>query len=315
MRMRSLKPLTDPRPRLPVPAAEATLSEPSVLSASVAQTPTTIDYNALTMSDTLYELEPTDVTRIRPLFPEGTPGHSFVAALLEGNHLGRVFVDAPQAPTTACVALACEFVYVAGETGDDDLQASLRSIITEELTHDPAYAFLFPTSDAWQAVLTTLFADAPELHHGARDDYDFDRARFAIHHNGWRDAVPEGVEIRPYDRALAEGQGFAEFWGSVDRFLDHGIGYAVIRDGEVVSRCHSVMVGAGEAEISVETAEPHRRQGYAIMATRAFIERCLEVGLRPAWSNWAYNAPSRALARRLGFVHRGTTPALIARLR
>ncbi len=267
------------------------------------------------MPHSLHELAPTDVTRIRPLFPEGTPGHSFVAALLEGNHLGRVFVDAPQAPTTACVALACEFVYVAGETGDADLQAALHSLIAEELTRDSNYAFLFPASDAWQAVLTVRFADAPELHHGARDDYEFDPARFAIHHDGWRDTVPEGVEIRPYDRVLAENQGFAELWGSVGAFLTRGIGYAVIRDGEVVSRCHSVMMGAGEAEISIETAEPHRRQGLAIRAACAYIERCLEVGLRPAWSNWAYNAPSRALAQRLGFVHRGTTPALIVRLR
>ncbi len=267
------------------------------------------------MPHPLHELTPTDVTRIRPLFPEGTPGHSFVAALLEGNHLGRVFVDAPETPATALVALACEFTFIAGAAGNTQVNLALRDLIYDELTPDHGYVFAFPASKEWQAELQMWFESAPELHHGARDAYVFDAERFAAAHREWRGRLPEGAEIRPYDDALAEGQGFAEFWGSVDRFLDRGIGYAVIRDDEVVSRCHSVMVGAGEAEISVETAEPHRRQGYAIMAASAFIERCLEVGLRPAWSNWAYNAPSRALAQRLGFIHQGTTPALIARLR
>jgi RimJ/RimL family protein N-acetyltransferase len=266
------------------------------------------------MPHSLHELAPSDFARIRPLFPAGVTGHSFVAALLEGNHLGRVFVDDPAAPATTLVALACEFLYVGGQIGSAALRSAARSLMTEELCRDE-YAVLFPTSDAWHEALTALFADAMELHHGARDAYAFDPARFAVDHGKWHEAVPEGLEIRAYDGNLAEGQGLAEFWGSVQAFLDRGIGYAVIRDGEAVSRCHSVMVGAGEAEISVETAEPYRRQGYAALAACAFIERCLALGLRPAWSNWVYSTASRRLAERLGFVHRGTSPALIVRLR
>jgi RimJ/RimL family protein N-acetyltransferase len=266
------------------------------------------------MPHSLHELSPSDVARIRPFFPEGTPGHAFVAALVEGNHLGRAFVDTPESPSTALLALACGFLYVAGRTGGADAHQALRSLILDELTPLEEYAVVFPTSDAWQEVLGALFADALELHHGERDEYTFDRDRFTAA-GPWQEAVPEGFEVRAYDRFLAEGQGFAEFWGSVDRFLERGVGFAVIQDEEVVSRCHSVVVGAGEAEISIETAESYRRQGLGTLAARAFIDHCLAVGLRPAWSNWTYNTPSRSMAERLGFVHRGTTPALIVRVR
>jgi RimJ/RimL family protein N-acetyltransferase len=267
------------------------------------------------MTSQLLELGRANYSLVRPFFQETVVGHSFIAALLDGNHLGRVFVDDAAAPTTAVVALASEFTYIAGRTGDAALHAAVTSLIADELTRGQEYAVLFATSDAWTAALEVAFGDAPELHHGARDEYAFDPTRFAAAHEGWRARVPEGFGVLPYDEALAEGQGFEAFWGSIARFLECGVGYAVIRDGEAVSRCHSVLVGAGEAEISIETAEDYRRQGLATLAACAYIERCFSVGLRPAWSNWSTNTASRHLAERLGFVHRGTTPALIVKLR
>ncbi|MBN1249890.1 MAG: GNAT family N-acetyltransferase [Anaerolineae bacterium] len=255
---------------------------------------------------------------IRALLTGGMVGHSLIAALLEGNHTGRVFVDAAPAartPSTALVALTCEFNYVLGRADNPEANAAIRSLLWSGLDPEAEYVVVFPTSEAWQGVLEAMFGGASELHHGARDEYTFDVDRWTAAHGDWRSRIPAGFEVRPYDHALAEGQGFAEFWGSLDAFLERGIGYAVVKDGEAVSRCHTVMVGAGEAEISIETAEPYRRRGMATLAACAFIERCQEVGLHPAWSNWDYNEPSRRLAERLGFVRRGTSPALIARVK
>ncbi|MGC9396922.1 MAG: GNAT family N-acetyltransferase, partial [Anaerolineae bacterium] len=49
-----------------------------------------------------------------------------------------------------------------------------------------------------------------------------------------------------------------------------------MKGNEIVSRCHTVTVGGGEAEINIETAEAYRRQGFATLAACAFIEQCLE---------------------------------------
>lgn len=263
----------------------------------------------------MIELPASDFAAIRPLWQSTAAGHGLIAALVEDNHLGRVFVDDASAPSTALVAMACEFTYVLGRADHSEANATIRALLWGGLAPQAEYVVVFPTSEAWQGTLEALFAGVPELHHGARDEYTFDRERHTAVHAAWRSRILDGFEVRAYDAALAQGQGFEDFWGSIDAFLERGFGYAVIRDGEPVSRCHTVMVGAGEAEISIETAEPFRRQGLARLAACAFIEHCLAVGLRPAWSNWAYNAPSRQLAEHLGFVHRGVTPALIARVR
>ncbi|MCU0523187.1 MAG: GNAT family N-acetyltransferase [Anaerolineae bacterium] len=265
----------------------------------------------------MIELAAQDFGRIHPLWEAAQVGHGLIAALLEGNHTGRVFVNAqtPSAPATALVALTCEFNYVLGRADDAESNGAIRALLWGGLDPQAEYVVAFPTSDAWKSVLETIFADAQELHHGARDEYDFDLARFVAAHRGWRSRIPAGYEVLPYNAALAEGQGFEDFWGSIEAFLAWGVGVAVVKDDEPVSRCHTVMVGAGEAEISIETAELYRRQGLATLAACAFIERCLEVGLRPAWSNWDYNKASRKLAEHLGFVHRGVTPALIAKVR
>jgi RimJ/RimL family protein N-acetyltransferase len=234
--------------------------------------------------------------------------------VLEGNHVGRIFVDDGEAPSAALVALACEFNYPLGNASDPAVRAEMLDLLGGELLPSDGYAFVFPTSDAWHAAFEALLRHAPELISASRDEYDFSRQRFGDAHAGWRDAVPAGVEVRDYNGELAAGQQLEAFWGSLDAFLARGIGVAVTRDGEIVSRCHSFMVGAGRAEISIETLEPHRRHGFATLAACAFIERCLAAGLEPAWSNWDDNDASRRLAERLGFVHLGQAPALIAKL-
>ncbi len=275
----------------------------------------------------MHELSRPDFDVIRPLFCNETGndagkrevGRTFVAALLEGNHQGRVFVDNKATPSTVLVALACEFLYVAGRADDPATNANLRRVITDELlpAHEPGheYAIIFPTSGAWEAALAVMFCDAPALHHAARHEFEFSLDRFQRAHAEWRDRIPEGFALRRYDRALAEGQGLAEFWGSLDAFLERGFGFGVIKGDEVVSRCHTVMIGAGEAEINIETAAAYRRQGFATLAACAFIEHCLTVDLEPAWSCWDYNVASHNLAERLGFVYRGDTRALVAKIR
>ena len=262
----------------------------------------------------MIELATSDFAEIRPLAEAGDGCGSFVAALLEGNHAGRVFVDDRDAPSTALVSLACEFLYPLGAVGDAGAIRALEELIRAQLVPHHGYVFVFPTSEAWTAVVGTMFADALERHDAARDEYVFDHDRFLAAHGNWRETIPTGIEVRAYDRALAEGQGFPEFWGSLDAFLARGFGFAAMKDGEPVSRCHTVLVGAGKAEISIHTEEAYRRRGMATLVTCAFIDHALALGLQPAWSNWHVNAASRSLAEHMGFVLHGRTPALIAKL-
>lgn len=262
----------------------------------------------------MYELSPSQQHRIEPLLSRETPGYLFARALLERNHQGRVLADDVVEPATILVVLACGFNYLAGRADDLGTLQAMKSWITRHLASDDGYLLLFPTSLAWEEQLPVLFSDAAELIQAGRIEYSFDEVAYARRHLGWRKALPEGYVVRRYDRVLAEGQDLAEFWGSIDAFLRHGFGFAVTQGDEVVSRCHTVLVGAKMAEISISTAEPYRRRGFATRAACAFIDHCLAIGVTPAWSCWDNNTVSRYLAEHLGFVQENVTRAYVVRL-
>ena len=262
----------------------------------------------------IYELEKATYKKARPLFQEMGHSQIFADAVLEGYHAGRIFVDDPESPTAALIAPMCEFFFTAGQTEDEAFNQAMRVLILSELVSPEGDLLLFPTSEAWQSVLDKLFADYARLH-VARKVFTFDPAAFIARQAKWRERVPSGYAIHQYDRALAKNTELADFWGSLDHFLTHGVGFAVTKDNEIVSRCHSVLVGGGEAEISVETVEPYRRQGFATLAACAFIEHCLEQGMRPAWSCWDNNIPSQILAQKLGFNHPVDVPVIYTKVK
>jgi RimJ/RimL family protein N-acetyltransferase len=262
----------------------------------------------------IYELEKTTYEKARPLFREMEHNQLFVDAVFESNHVGRIFVDDPEHPTAALAALMCEFHYPAGRTDNTAFNASMREQILSELVSAEGDLLLFPTSEAWRNTLDALFADF-KLLHVARKAFTFDQERFRAKHDRWQKRVPEGYTIQRYDQCLAEGTELADFWGGLDNFLAHGAGFAVMKGNEVVSRCHTVMVGNGEAEISIETAEPYRRRGFATLATCAFVEYCMTHGLHPAWSCWENNIASQILAQKLGFNHPVDVPAIYTKIK
>ena len=261
----------------------------------------------------IYELEKTAYEKARPLFQGMGHSHLFSDAIFEGNHVGKLFVDDPESPTAALLAPMCEFFFTAGQTDNTAFNRAMRERIVSELVPAEGHLLLFPTSAAWQSTLETLFKDFALLHI-SRKAYAFNHEQFATKHAGWQKQVPEGYAIQRYDRHLSNGTELADFWGTLDHFLARGVGVAVLEDDEIISRCHSVMVGGGEAEISIETTEAYRRQGFATLAACAFIEQCLAQGLRPAWSCWDNNIPSQILAQKLGFEQPVDVPVIYTKV-
>lgn len=239
------------------------------------------------------------------------PGYAFVQALLNGKHEGRLYVDDPEDPGIFVAALACGFNYIAGRSDRTHRNQLTARFVAAELAPEDDYIILFPTSPSWETTLPTMFADATELIRAGRLEYEFDPERFRQQCGTWRAQLPRGFTVRPYDRHLAQEHNLETFWGSIDTFLAHGFGYAVMHQDQPVSRCHTVLIGNDHAEISVETLEAHRRQGLATFSACAFIERCLVSGLTPAWSCWDHNIPSQRLAEKLGFSHTATTVAYV----
>jgi RimJ/RimL family protein N-acetyltransferase len=268
------------------------------------------------LNDTLFELTGAEIDRVLPLL-EAAPAnaHGFLFAVPEGHHAGRIFVDRAEAPTAAVAALKCEFKFMLGDAGNRAFAAAVQHLFLTELAPAPApwgrMLFLMPLSEAWRADVRQRYG-AYRIDNIHRKVFTFDADRFAARHSDWPTRQPDTFTLKRYDRELAESaEGLTEFWSGIDNFLANGFGFALTQSDDVASRCHTVLRGAGEAEISIETAEPYRHQGLATLTACAFIDHAVRAGLTPGWSCWFNNDASIALATKLGFVPAADMPVCV----
>jgi len=228
-----------------------------------------------------------------------------VNAVIEGYTAGRIFVDDIAAPRAAYTLTTCGYSYLAGDADATAFSVALGALLTKTLlptqarSGDPTLVF-YPLTLGWGAAIPALLPDLSLLPLYRRT-FTFDAAAFAARRAALP-PLPDGFSLCPIDAAfLAHSQRQMEPWTSNAAFLEHGCGFCLL-DGETpVSECFTVFVGAGVAEISVQTEEAYRRRGFAAHTAAALITACLECGLRPNWECWWENESSTRLAQKLGF--------------
>lgn len=230
----------------------------------------------------LFELTCNQYPLVAPWFA-AIDGADIRLASVEAKGGGKLYADDPINPAAVWMAADDGFGYLAGDADAPGFAEGVVNRLVNEMLPARApgdrQAIVFSSDDAWKVKLDALFAP-----HGG---FRIRRHAFAFDKAAYRAAcaalpkLPDGYEIR----ALPGGR------------FDTG----VFAGAEEAASCREVFSGAGRAEIDVHTAEPHRRRGLALRACAAFIGKCLEAGMAPHWSCWDYNAPSVALALRLGF--------------
>jgi GNAT superfamily N-acetyltransferase len=249
----------------------------------------------------MLELVPQDFRLVRPLFASLAHHRAIVYSVLEGACPGRVFVDDLTSPETAFVASITEFFVFAGSPNNAAFMSEIKEALFSDVAKNMGAIVISGADGAWKQAIDGLLNGLP----GAwvrRNEYDFSPGPYAACKQRLP-VLPAGLSLQVYDHQIAAGAGELElFWNGIDNFVRHGIGYAVMEGEKPVCRCHSVVVGDGQAEISVETAEPYRRLGLARVALSAFIDHCGRAGLNPHWTCWDNNLASNALASSLGFA-------------
>ena len=90
-----------------------------------------------------------------------------------------------------------------------------------------------------------------------------------------------------------------ENFDSADSFLKHGLGFVVLKNGEIVSGASSYTFYREGIEVEVDTREDERRRGLALACAAKLILECLNKNLYPSWD--AHNRGSLALAKKLGY--------------
>ncbi|WP_139993124.1 GNAT family N-acetyltransferase [Paenibacillus paridis] len=233
-----------------------------------------------------------------------------IQGVLEGNNLGRIYVDDPSAPTGAFVWAKNEMFYIIGEPNPAftaQLESMLLSSIKREAMEigETHFNLEVLSSEHPDDLVGRLFHHRFQV--GERVPFKFQNSAFL--QKGLTPKVASGYElvrINPSvierDTAQVLTREIGNFWGTLDKFFAKGIGYAILQQNKVIGSCISVFVGGSDYEIGIHTYDDkHRGQGLATAMAVALVQNCVGRGGVPHWTTEGFRKDSIAIARKLGF--------------
>jgi GNAT superfamily N-acetyltransferase len=244
---------------------------------------------------TLTEIAPGPATAgFEPMLPADLPTRPRAVAVLDGVLAGRVWTDDPAVPGAVLVMETADgTVYGSGRLTRDAIADALDGV--ETLAGDLIFGFRGPDDRLRDMV--------PGDPYWRGEAVDFTERRATDPAGGH---VPDGCELVRIDAALLPrtewGEDTIHAFGSAERWEELGIGYALVRDGELLAECLAGPRARGMLEMGVVTREAHRGHGYGTLVSRTVAEACEARGDRVWWNAHTGNEPSIRIARRIGFA-------------
>jgi len=242
----------------------------------------------------MQELRAEEFEKIFPLCRNLQYCFTFVHSVLERNNQGRIFVDNSTEPTVAVVAIFTFFVFV-GEERNEEFNQSIERTLGKTFDDYPLF-ILCATTEAWKQTLAQVLSERFTPY--TRRSFRFNplKAEKRVDRN-WRDKIPSGFQMEK----IIDNKRYRKLNFFEETFFETGLGYCLWAGEDIVSLCYSALVGLGQHEIQIETAEKYQRKGYATLTGMANIERCLEKDITPHWDCDTGNKASLSLADKLGF--------------
>jgi GNAT superfamily N-acetyltransferase len=213
--------------------------------------------------------------------------------------MGTAWVDNPKNPTVAQITVGI-FVFFAGDPATKEAEELLYNLLD--------FTLAIVESDEWKNRIETVHVGSIEKFQRYRfkkNTEDLDRKNI----QNLLSTLPEGYEIKRIDKKIAKEPSFHELsedfvsqFDSIDDFINRGVGYAILNEGQVVSAATSFSIYDDGIEIEVASHPNHRRKGLATIVASTLILDCLDRGKYPSWD--AANEESVKLAQKLGYNFR-----------
>ncbi len=241
------------------------------------------------------------------------PADYMAASVAVGNTAATAYADDPERPSVAMIHESYT-VLIGGDAAPEAIESAAeylaRAVLTPPVRKRLGGVKVLCGSSAWLDPVRAAFVDAQcDIASRSVLRYDAKAAPFSAQ-----------AAIRPIDRALMEDEAIAgrdmiaeeicEMWGSAEAFLNGGFGVCVVVDEGVAGFCTAEYLSPGLCGIGIATAPEHRRKGYALAMTEAFVAECMRRDILPHWECWTDNAGSMLTARRAGFVKLADYPAV-----
>jgi len=104
------------------------------------------------------------------------------------------------------------------------------------------------------------------------------------------------------------------FWKSAEHFEESGIGYSLIRDGQLASTAYSAFIHGNQLELGIETVTGFKGKSLAAICCSALIDYCIANKFEPVWSCRLENIASYQLAQKLGFEPVASRPYYLVKI-
>lgn len=207
------------------------------------------------------------------------------------DHMGKAFVDSLDNPQYFMIEMDNFFLYFAG----DFTQAAGRDFLAKI----PTGRMLMAGTSHWQEQAESIFKERLIKilrHNHASDKLSLTHLQKIAAEN------PNTAHIKRFDLPLVQSKPpFLEYGGfdSAEDFVQRGIGYGMIKEGQVIGAAYSSLVANNAIELSVIVDPDHYRQGIATALCAQLLQYCVENHIAPHWD--AANEESCLLAAKLGY--------------
>lgn len=231
---------------------------------------------------------------------------SMVIACLQG-YMGDAYVDRLPEPTAGLI-ISGEYSFFAGDAKSDPALQLVDQLFV--LNPGSETTCIFPDDEPdWEHTLMSIAKNNPVVvpRFGiVQKDYVFDEENLKC----YIDNVPEGYELVMFDENIYNqaleadwSKEFCEIYSSASDYLSRGFGYAILKDGKLVSGTSTMTVYDGGTEIQVATHPDFRQKGLAMICSAAFVLESQRRGIRACWD--AENEISKKMAMALGYEYKG----------
>ena len=221
-----------------------------------------------------------------------------IQACIEGT-MGRAWMNCLKDPSYGLVAVA-DFCFLLGEP-----PVPMNPHFIALLAEFGKNQIIMFESKSWVNVIQSNFPD----HHKSFKSYSFywEPERFDQKKlQNYIDTASNTYDLLPFDEALgfkalenSFTADFCMFFESPQKFLEKGLGYAYVHNGDIIAGASSYSACKGAIDITIGTVEAYRRQGLALVCASTLILDCMSKGIYPKWD--AANTDSVALAEKLGY--------------
>lgn len=221
-----------------------------------------------------------------------------LCSCIEGK-MGRAWVDKNENPTIAIVVVA-DFCYLLWCITNNNID-----VTRDELLEKCKGKIIVSYNSSWNSIMEGFYSNNLNRFNRYSIKKELDVFQKDIL-NSYIDAINPEFKINrinePIYFEVLKDDFMADCcsnYSSLEEFLKHGIGYAIVHNGEIISAASSYSYCEGSIEITIGTKDEYRRKGLALAVASKLILDCIEKNIYPRWD--AANLESVELATKLGY--------------